>query len=145
MIQLTHQVGGSPRDLKIARPEFTFGKNSNGQKKLAWNTPDKATYAREDVELSSVAISNSPQGTVTVSKERWWRFAIVEQILCRWLIFTKISSTRTGPSLPQSHMIRLTQRTDGSGEISSLVPISESLHVKVAPVPLAGEIASSNL
>ena len=42
-------------------------------RKLAWQTPEKATKAREDVELSSVANPNSPQ----LSKERR-RVVIVE-------------------------------------------------------------------
>ena len=46
---------------------------------LAWKTPQKATNAREDVQLSSVS-ANSPQGAVTVSKKRR-RVSIVEPIL----------------------------------------------------------------
>ena len=108
------------------------------KKKLAWKIPKKATKSGKNVELPSFAISNSSLRSVTASKERWRRFAKVVQNLCRW----PISSTRTGPMCPHCHRTSLTQR---SGEISPLLaPISRNLHVKVAPVALAGEIASSS-
>ena len=151
-IQLIHQVGGRSGDLKVADLVFiSLRKNYICQemvRKLAWKTPKKATKAGEDVKLPSVADSNSPQGGVTVSEER---VVIVEQILRRWFVVNKISTssslTRTGSSVPgwQSHVNTLTPRTNWSGQMSSLEPISGWLHVRVTPVPLAGEIASTNL